>query len=327
MSHRHFSRNERVQLAGFEKAGMNKREMAEVLGKHPSSVGRELAKGRARGLHGKYWYSWKKAGRVRFERRRVANQQHRTLGVDADLTAHVRSRLSLDWSPEQIVGRMHGFGDRRISHTSIYRYLDLQAPELRIHLHSQKGKYRRTQAAGVRRLRRLEISAKRDIATRPVETKRRTRLGDWEGDTVVGTGSCLTRVLTHTDRRSGYLLTEVILSATTVAVRTAMQRSFANVPKSKRHTLTLDNGMEFTDWQLFEQDSGFTVYFAKPYHSWERGTNENTNGLLRHYFPKKSSFATLKPRQLSRAVALLNHRPRKRLGYLTPHEVFHGIAI
>lgn len=183
MSHTHFSRNERVQLAGFVKAGMKQVDMAQTLGKHPSSVSEELKKGRTTGRG----YSWKKAGRVRFERRRVANQQHRKLGVDADLTTHVRKKLALDWAPEQIVGRMRGFGDWRISCMSIYRYLDLQAPELRCHLHSQKGKYRRTQAAGVRRLRRLQLCAKRDITMRPVEAKHRKRLGDWEGDTVMGT--------------------------------------------------------------------------------------------------------------------------------------------
>ena len=328
MSHKHFSRNERIQLAGFEKAGMSNKEMAVTLGKHPSSIGRELKKGQAR-IHGERTstYSWKKSRKVTYERRMVANQQHRKLGLDADLTAHVRKKLALDWAPEQIVGRMRGLGDTRISYSSIYRYLAVQAPELRTHLHSQKGKYRRTQAAGVRRLRRLQLSAKRDITTRPSVVKQRKRLGDWEGDTIVGTGICLKRILTHVDRRSGYLLTQVVLQATTEAVRVAIAKSFATIPKAKRHTLTLDNGAEFTDWQFFEHDLDLTVYFAKPYHSWERGTNENTNGLLRHYFPKKSSFATLKPKQLSRATALLNHRPRKRLGYLTPYEVFHGIAI
>ena len=202
MPHTHFSRNERIQLAGFVKAGMNNREMAAVLGKHPSSIGRELAKGQVK-LHGirTYAYSWKKSGKVTCERRRLANQQHRKLGFDADLTAHVRKKLSLDWGPEQIVGRMRGLGDTRISHTSIYRYLDAQAPELRIHLHSQKGKYRRTQAAGVRRLKRLQLSQKRDIATRPLEAKRRKRLGDWEGDTVMGTDKQV-RILTAVDRRA-----------------------------------------------------------------------------------------------------------------------------
>lgn len=326
MSHRHFSRNERIQLAALTKAGMNHTEMGAILGKHPSSIGRELKKGRTKGPHGKFRYSWKKASRIRADRRRQANQQHRKLGFDADLTTHVRAKLSLDWSPEQIVGRMRGFGDVRISHMSIYRYLDTQAPELRIHLHSQKGKYRRTQAAGVRRLKRLELSKKRDIAQSPVEAKHRMRLGDWEGDTVMGTDKKV-RILTHADRRSGYLLTSYLADTALETVRAATVATFNQVSVIKKHTVTLDNGTEFSNWEQVEIDTGITTYFAKPYHSWERGTNENTNGLLRHYFPKRTSFATLKPRQLSRATALLNHRPRKRLGYLTPHEVFHEVAI
>lgn len=326
MPHRHFSRNERIQLAGFQKAGLPQKETAAALGKSSSGVSRELKKGRAKGPHGVFRYSWKKAERVTRERRTLANQQHRKLGFDADLTAHVRKKLSLDWSPEQVVGRMRGFGDSRVSCSSIYRYLEAQAPELRPHLHSQKGKYRRTQMAGVRKAYRERICQKRDICSRPVAAKRRLELGHWEGDTVMGTDRGA-RILTHVDRRSGYLVSALLPDSSCASVRAGTAASLGGVAKGKRKTLTLDNGHEFTDWELLERDTGATIYFARPYHSWERGTNENTNGLLRHYFPKKTSFATLKPRQLSRAVALLNHRPRKRFGYLTPHEVFHGVAI
>lgn len=135
------------------------------------------------------------------------------------------------------------------------------------------------------------------------------------------------RIFTAVDRKSGYLLADRIAQATVDEMRRTVKESFSRIPEAKRLTFTLDNGTEFTNWEWFEQDTNLTIYFAKPYHSWERGTNENTNGLLRHYFPKKTSFATLKPNQLKRAVSRLNHRPRKRLGYLTPHEVFHGIAI
>jgi IS30 family transposase len=115
--------------------------------------------------------------------------------------------------------------------------------------------------------------------------------------------------------------------ATTEAVRAATAKSFQNVPKEKRHTLTLDNGHEFTDWQFFEQDCGVMVYFAKPYHSWERGTSENANGLLRRPFPKGTLFATITDKQLAGKVSLINNRPRKRLGYKTPYEVFWETAV
>jgi IS30 family transposase len=308
------------------KTKLSQKEVAEILGRSPSSISREVKKGLARGMHGIRQYSIGKARRVTYERRRVANQQHRKLGFDADLTRYVRRVLMEDQSPEQIVGRMRGFGDFRISHTSIYRYISQDAQALRIHLHSQKGKYRRTQSAGLRALKRRQLSEKRDITERPREAKIRSELGHWEGDTVMGTDREV-RIVTSVDRRSGYLLAELIPRQTTEHVRSALVQSFSRVPNEKCQTLTLDNGAEFTNWQFFEKDLGLTVYFAKPYHSWERGTNENTNGLLRHYFPKKTSFATLKPQHLKRAVFRLNNRPRKRLGYLTPHEVFHGIAI
>ena len=150
---------------------------------------------------------------------------------------------------------------------------------------------------------------------------RRSRYGHWEGDTVRGKGNsgC---IATLVERKSGYLCAVKLGRGTAAAFAEAVVNSFATVPRRYRKTLTLDNGTEMSNFEEMERSTGMRLYFAQPYHSWERGTNENTNGLLRFYFPKQMSFAHLTQGQLDAAVHEINTRPRKRLGYRTPEQVF-----
>jgi len=187
-------------------------------------------------------------------------------------------------------------------------------------LRCQKGKYRRRYGTKIREKQREEAKKQR-IDARPEIIEKRCRLGDWEGDTVVGkrgSGSLITNV----DRMSGYLIMDYVSKATAEAIKEKSVARFRNLPKRKKHSITYDNGTEFSDYELIERETKMNVYFAYPYHSWERGTNENTNGLIRQFFPKKSSFAAIVENDIKRVMRLLNSRPRKRLGYLTPFEVF-----
>lgn len=131
-------------------------------------------------------------------------------------------------------------------------------------------------------------------------------------------------IATFVERRSGYLMAAVLPDKGATSFALAAKRCFATVPPCYRKTLTLDNGSEMSNYEEMENASGFRIYFAQPYHSWERGTNENTNGLLRFYFPKKMSFAHLTQEMLDAAVRQLNTRPRKRLGYKTPKQMFEA---
>ena len=131
-------------------------------------------------------------------------------------------------------------------------------------------------------------------------------------------------ILTHTERKSGLILADKLDRAMAEAVKEKTIERFKNFPKDKKLTMTYDNGSEFAEFELTEREAGFTIYFAYPYHSWERGCNENANGLLRQFFPKKTLFATITQEQIQKAVWLLNNRPRKRLNYLTPYEVFNS---
>jgi IS30 family transposase len=158
------------------------------------------------------------------------------------------------------------------------------------------------------------------IDGRPAVVDRRSRYGDWEGDTIVGAnrrGGALTLV----ERKSGYLLLGKVRNLQAATVRQAAARRYATTPAALRKTLTLDNGKEFAEHEQLELEAALRIYFAKPYCAWQRGTNENTNGLIRDFFPKGTDLADIPEHRFTKVQQLLNDRPRKRLGYRTPNEV------
>ena len=167
-----------------------------------------------------------------------------------------------------------------------------------------------------------EYGKKRWIGERPEVINDRARIGDWEGDTIIG-AERTKRILTHVERKTGYLIADFLPKVSAEIVAEKIAKNFKKLPREKRRSITYDNGTEFSAHETIEKKTKAIVYFANQYHSWERGTNENTNGLLRQFFPKKSSFATVNQDDVDRATKLLNRRPRKRLCYLTPKEMFH----
>ncbi len=168
-----------------------------------------------------------------------------------------------------------------------------------------------------------QILGKRSIDERPKEANERTRLGDWEGDTVVGKGRT-GYLVTCVDRASRYVIARKVHACAAKPVAEQLQRTLRRLPAEKRRSLTLDNGREFARPMELERRLDLPIYFAHPYHSWERGTNENTNGLLRQYLPKGTDLTQVTPAQLRLHVAQLNHRPRKCLSYRSPFEIFHA---
>ena len=191
-----------------------------------------------------------------------------------------------------------------------------------MYLHCRKGKYRRTRSARVRKEKRAQLASPRSIVNRPKYINNRKTYGHWEGDTVHGSGKS-GYIATFVERKSGYLLAVLlpIQAFSSSGFAAATEACLKQIPKQYRKTLTLDNGPEMKLPERIERTTNLRVYYANPYHSWERGTNENTNGLLRYFFPKKSSFAALTQEDIDKAVRLLNTRPRKRLGYRTPQQM------
>lgn len=316
--HSHLTQKQRIELGLLLRLGHTQRQIATVLVVSPSTVSRELHRnGRASGR-----YHAARAWRLARARRTAANALRVKLLTNPELAALVEQRLQRNDSPEQIAGWLRATKAKlRVATQTIYDWIYLHAKHLLSHLHCRKGKYRRTRASSLRKAKRDAAKEVRRITARPASILNRNRYGHWEGDTVVGhdRSGC---IATFVERKSGYLFAVKLERGTAAAFAAAASASFAAVPPHYRRTLTLDNGSEMADYEAVERHTGLQVYFAHPYHSWERGTNENTNGLLRFYFPKKMGFAHLTQAQLDRAVQELNTRPRKRLGYRTPAEVF-----
>lgn len=314
MSYKHFTRDDRVRLAVLTKTGATKEEIGRMLDKDTVSIWREIKRG---STSGKYFPS--SAERKRKERRTRANQEQRKIENDPVLRTYIIEKLKLYWSPEQIAGRLR----RRniiICHETIYGYI-IRHKKLKKYLRCQKGRYRRRHGTK-RREGTREWEKKRWIGERPEIINQRVRIGDWEGDTIIGLERTK-RILTHVERLSGYVIADKLDTVSSEIVAKKTIERLQKLPKWKRHSITYDNGTEFSSHEMIERKTKAHVYFANPYHSWERGTNENTNGLIRQFFPKRSSFATVTQEDVDRVAKLLNRRPRKRLSYLTPFEMFH----
>jgi IS30 family transposase len=317
--HKQFTKETRVALAALLRVETCPKKCALVLGFNKSSVTREIALNASNNV-----YRGAAAHRKYLERRSTAKQGSRKIENNKKLQTHIRERLKLRDSPEQIAGRLTKEKTLdTLCHETIYQWIFAQQPKLKKHLRriGRKGKYRRKRGTKQREKAR-ELAKIKRIDTRPAIVEERARIGDWEGDTVVGKNTA-DRFVTNVDRVSGYGLMDLVLSATAEKVRATIACRFHRIPKEKRHTYTYDNGTEIgkEDADL-EKKIGMEVYRAYPYHSWERGSNENYNGLVRDFFPKRTDFATLQSSDVKRVERILNHRPRKRLDYLTPHEVF-----
>lgn len=320
MSHIQFTRDTRVELAILLNAGKNQTACGKILGFNRSNICLEISRnkdpdGIYRGGHAHKRY---------LARRKQGKKRYRKIENNRMMRRYIVGKIKLLWSPEQIAGRLRRERGRTIvCHETIYAYLYAVRVDLVKCLRRQKNKYRKKRGTRAR-ISFAKAQKIRRIEERPFIVETRERVGDWEGDTIVGKEKTQ-RILTHVERRSGYALADKLAVVTAEIVRCATARRFSTVPKRFRHTLTRDNGPEFGDYDRdTENDTGMGVYRATPYHSWERGTNENWNGLARQFFPKGTFFATITQYHVDRAVRLLNNRPRKRLGYQTPREVFKG---
>jgi IS30 family transposase len=296
-------------------------EIARCLGCHRGTISRECKRNAL--SDGRYDPG---AAQTRAHSRRRAHLRRTKTGQDR-LMAYVGDRLRHYWSPEQIAGRLSGrppkdLAGLSISHTTIYRWIwsDPERvrqlrPFLRIAHKPRRKPYGKPSRRG-------QILGKRSIEERPTEANERTELGHWEGDTMVGQGR-RGYLLTSVDRTSRYTIARKIEACAADPVAEQFQQTLRRLPPEKRRRLTVDNGHEFARPAELEKTLKMPVYFAHPYHAWERGTNENTNGLLRQYLPKGTDLRQVTNAQLQSPVRQLNHRPRKCLGFQTPLEVFH----
>lgn len=312
MSHTHIGQDDWSCITRMLRADYSFKEIAHTIGKDHSAVGRHIKK---------------YGGRNGYDAREVRRQKHmqRITAMDSirlikgALLRFITNQLIDHKSPEQIAGVLKR-KKRLIVASTIYRYIKERAPHLKKYLRSQKGKYRRKYGTKKREKER-ELAKKRRIDERPKIVERRGRIGDFEGDTLMGRDKRV-RIVSFVDRRTGYLIAFLLPKMNARLLTSLTLKYFRHIPKKKRKSFTFDNGIEFYDWESLETKSNMTVYFAYPYHFWERGSNENTNGLLRQYFPKTYDFNLITSEELAQVVRRLNNRERKRLKFLSPRHVF-----
>lgn len=319
MSYRQITPTERYTLATLRKQvpALSVAEIARLMGRHRSTIGRELRRNSSRrdGV-----YRTRHAQDETDRRRWKPGRNRRFVTADWDL---VVSLLHEHLSPEQISGRLRLEDRLEISRVSIYRFIrrDKKKGGTLFRLLRQPAKWRKQHAGAEKRGR---LPGKRHISERPAAVDLRQEIGHWEMDTIVSPADrhC---VVTLVERVTGCVLLGKLRSRSVAAVnRRVIQliRSHAHLFK----TITVDNGTEFHGYRDIEQATGTTFYFATPYRSWERGTNENTNGLIRQYIPKRSSMKNVSQARCTAIALKLNNRPRKRHGFLSPVEMFARVA-
>ena len=320
MSHKQITSEQRNEIAVLKRSGMLQKDIAEMIGKSPSAISQEINRNRESGED----YKARTAKKKTEERREKANQRFRKIENREWLQKHIEKKLKNHWSPEQISGRLkldYFDKNKHIGKDSIYRYIHFERKDLVKYLRCKKEKYRKRHGTRIREKERERGKIKR-IDVRPKIVEERKRIGDWEGDTIIG--KCKKkRLLTNVDRKSGYGLIDKLNVVTADIVHETLKKRFRKIPKKKKFTYTYDNGTEIgKEDSWLERQIKMDIYRAFPYHSWERGCNENFNGLVREFFPKGTDFAKISEREVKKVERNLNNRPRKRLNFYTPKEVF-----
>jgi IS30 family transposase len=308
---------ERYQIQALKDNNFSLRRIAKQLNRAASTITREI--NRAQAQHN---YQADAAQALALKRQAASRNASR---IAAEHWQAIEAYLRLYLSPEQVCGRLALEGAACVSHESIYQHVyadKARGGDLASYLRCQKARRKRYGSGNERR---GQLKNRVCIEQRAAIVQARSRIGDWEGDTVIGHGN--TGVLvTLVERCSRYTLVRHLPNREAAPVSAAILEML-RPHKAQCLTLTFDNGKEFADHMFFGNCLDAEVFFAHPYHSWERGTNENTNGLLRQFFPKAMSFLNLNDIDVDDAVYRLNHRPRKCLGYRTPHEVFFDLPM
>lgn len=314
MGYTHFSITERESILEFLAKGASQKVIAQSLKRNKSSISREISRNTNDGK-----YSPSRAEEIYRSRKRNCGRKD-ILDKNSILKETIESMLKKDLSPEQISGRLKFENKETVCFKTIYRGLETGILEvISKDVLRRKGKSRPHGSQE----KRGTIPNRTMIDERPVEANERAEIGHFESDTMIGAGK-KGAIATFVDRKSRYLVAEIMPDRTSTTMNATTIALFEDMPEKTLKTLTSDNGKEFSGFKEIEEKFAITNYFAHPYHSWERGTNENTNGLLRQYFPKGTDFTKITSEDIKTVVSKINNRPRKVLGFRTPNEVFWG---
>jgi IS30 family transposase len=315
MSYQQLTPEQRYQIWACLRMGIKRIDIARQIRVHRSTVTRELR----RNTTGRRKYNPSRAVKMARER----HESKRKYRVDGATWSVVEKLLGVGWSPEQISKRLEleRVDGMRVSHETIYRYVYRDKREGgRLHMHLRR---RHTYRKRINKYHcRKGWDTRRPIATRPAVVDTRSRIGDWEADTIVGRGH-RGGILSLVERHSRYCVLQKVATKSPATVADAICTSLLPV-RDKVLTITSDNGIEFVHHHTVAKVLDADFFFADPYSSWQRGTNENTNGLVRQYFPKRTDFADVSAEAIRDVADRLNHRPRKVLAFRTPNEVFNN---
>ena len=304
---------ERIVIWMLLRQGKSAGDIARQLGRHRSTIYREVGRNCSRSDG---FYRPQQADSWARTRRSRSRRNYRITDQDWEL---VEKLLKIDWSPEQIAGRLKRIGRLQISHETIY---------LHVWTDKRRGGTLYEHLRGATKLRRKRhgtydsrgrLAGKRPIEDRPASADNRSRVGHWEADTMLGDGKPC--VVTLVERKTGYVQIGKLNARTTQQLSRRTIQLIQRQPRPVR-TVTADNGTEFHGYADIERTTEARFYFATPHHAWERGTNENTNGLIRQYLPKRQSMASITQYDCNDIARQLNRRPRKRLGFRTPQECY-----
>ena len=302
---------QRCQIEALKKSGLTQSAIGRCVGVSQATISREL--NRNTGQRG---YRHKQAQRSTDTRRQHARKAYK---MTPEMIAQVECKIRKKWSPEQVSGWLKKTGRGTLSHERIYLHIwadKCTGGDLYTYLRRQGKAYDKRRNG---KSTRGQIKNRVSIEKRPAVVDRKSRVGDWEIDTMIGQGHS-GALVTIVERRTQFTLVAQVPNKSAEAV-TRATIALLRPYESLVHTITADNGKEFAYHERVSKDLNAKVYFAHPYHSWERGLNENTNGLLRQYWPKKTDFKMVGNQEVKDVVTQLNGRPRKTLGYATPESL------
>lgn len=322
---------EKIQEMLWQKRSF--RAIAEELGRSPSSVSREVKRVLPAETRR---YNPRLAHERAMENRKKRGREERL--KNDTLREYVISRLKLGWSPEQIAATAKDAAGTQISHEAIYQFVYARVSKASnlTYAHQEDlrpylARHRRARMhKGMRKPYRIDKGPLPSIETRPCDVDDRQYVGHWEDDSIIRSPSIPVGLRTANERTSGIVFIDKAHERTMAEANRITMERFGNLPSDLRKTLTRDRGPENMGYEELEKDLGIKCFFAHAYHSWERGSNENVNGLIRRFFPKKTDFRTVTDEEIRMVERLLNSRPRKRLGWKTPYQVFYeltGVAL
>jgi IS30 family transposase len=318
--YKHLQSSERDEIAMLVAQGYSQREIAEILGRHPATIGREINRNGSQIRDTPY-----KSNRAQFRADERKKKSHQKIRLKNELIRdYVEHKLSLDMTPEQIAGRLKiDLKGYSTNHESIYLYIYNERPDLTECLVRGKRKRQKRSIKPGKRI--VKIPNRTMIDKRPKSINEKKTFGHWEADTIVSRQSKSTLVVVR-ERKMHLMFICKIPRKTAYHMKKAVIQMLRRIPEKYVKSITFDNGLENADHEGIANALGVKTYFCNPYHSWEKGGVENGIGLIRRYFPKKTDFSLISDKEIINVEERLNNRPRKTLGFLTPLEVYENCA-